>query len=187
MYTSVSSFYTLSLHDALPISGRHDLERHPRGVHQHARLSDAAVGDVEVSRAGPAAGGGRAARDARAGEDHRTRAGARHARHRRARGRGDLRLQRRARGRVRGHSPEQEVRDEEAGAGADGQGRPALRTAVPHSVPLLIRLALAALERSLASYLLLTMDLLSAHPTRRVVCPKYRNTTRASVKFTSHV
>src|SRR5947207_6417895 len=77
MYTSVSSFYTLSLHDALPISGRHDLERHPRGVHQHARLSDAAVGDVEVSRAGPAAGGGRAARDARAGEDHRTRAGAR--------------------------------------------------------------------------------------------------------------
>src|SRR6267378_3159595 len=35
-------------HDA-GLPRRHDLERHPRGVDQHARLSDAAVGDVEVS------------------------------------------------------------------------------------------------------------------------------------------
>src|SRR5437899_3426990 len=90
--------------DDAGLSCRHDLERHPRGVHQYARLSDAAVGDVEVPCAGPAAGRGRAARDHRAGEDHRTRARTRHPRRRRARGRGDLRLRRRALGRVRGHA-----------------------------------------------------------------------------------
>src|SRR5881398_787924 len=31
------------------------------------------------------------------------------------------------------------------------------------------------------------MVLLLAHPTRRVVCPRYRNTARAGVKLTSHV
>src|SRR5437763_14361446 len=31
------------------------------------------------------------------------------------------------------------------------------------------------------------MVLLLGHPTRRVVCPRYRNTARAGVKLTSHV
>src|SRR5262249_29274852 len=63
-----------------------------------------------------------------AGEDHRSRPGARDASGRSAGGRRDLRSARRA-GRVRGYAKQQAEWQQEAGSGADREGGPAVRAA----------------------------------------------------------
>ena len=85
---------------------RHDLERHPRRLHQHPRLSDPALGDVEVPRAGHAARGGRGPGHRRARPHHRQGAGPGHPGGGGPRRPGPLRPRGRPGG-VRGHAEQQ--------------------------------------------------------------------------------
>ena len=81
---------------------RHHLERHPRRLHQHPRLPDAPLGDVEVPGDGHAARGGGGPGHLRARPHHRQGAGPGYPGGGGPRRPGDLRPGGRA-GRLRGH------------------------------------------------------------------------------------